>query len=93
MGAAHVKPLLFVQGEFATPRASEKLALPMWLKKHVRGAFSPFLGHIDVPYIAGSWRPGEDGHEKHVRAINESVTIWMKLRRGDVQILQHVAKE
>lgn len=66
-----------MQGKFATPRTGEKFALSMWLEEHVRGSVSPFLGYVNVSYVARSRRPREDSHEEHVRAIEESVTIWM----------------
>lgn len=63
------------------------------LEEHKGGAISPLLDNISISDVARSGRPREDGHEEYVSAIDEGVTVWVQLRRGDVDVLQHIPKK
>ena len=65
----------------------------MRLGEHEGGSISPLLDHIIISDISMSWRPRKDGHEEEVGAIDEGVTVWVQLRRGDVDVLQHIPKK
>ena len=88
----NIEPFLFVQGKFTTC-FGQSLAFVVRLEEHKGGAISPLLDHINISDVVRSWRPIEDNHEKEVGPINEHMALWVQLRRGDVDVLQHVPKK